>query len=95
MDSSKAKQAKSKAKARTKQKAASSEQQVGQLDALHQQLAAQGRIPGTGLTPEIQAQQIAMQDKTQMVNPYHRMGQMPNNYYSPGNVIGGNPVPGS
>ena len=94
MDSSKAKQAKSKAKARTKQKSAASAQQAAQQGAL-QQAAAQGRIPGTGMTPEIQAQQIAMQDKTQTVNPSHRMGQMPNNYYNPGNVVGGGYVPGS
>ena len=94
MDSSKAKQAKSKAKARTKQKATSDAQQAAQQGAL-QQLAAQGRIPGTGLTPEIQAQQIAMQDKTQTVNPYHAMGMKPNNYYNPGNVVGGGYVPGS
>lgn len=80
MDSSKAKKAKSKAKARTKQKTENS----SQLAALQQQqLAAQV------LTPEIQAQQIAMQDRTSTVNPYHRMGPMPNNYYNPGNVIGG------
>ena len=88
MDSSKAKKAKSKAKARTKQKVADDAQQAAQLGAM-QQLTAQG------LTPEIQAQQIAMQDKTQTVNPYHRMGQMPNNYYNPGNVVGGGFVPGS
>jgi hypothetical protein len=90
MDSSKAKQAKSKAKARTKQKTADSAQQAAQLGALQQQqMAAQG------LTPEIQAQNIAMQDQTQTVNPYHRMGQMLNNHYNPGNVIGGGYVPGS
>jgi hypothetical protein len=89
MDSSKAKQAKSKAKARTKQKTANSAQQAAQMEALQQQqMAAQG------LTPEIQAQQIAMQDQTSTVNPYHRMGQMPNNYYNPGNVIGGGYGPG-
>ena len=93
MDSSKAKQAKSKAKARTKQKAAGADQQ--QLGALHQQLAAQGRIPGTGLTPEIQAQNIAMQNMTQTTNPYHDMGMKPNNYYNPGNMVGGGYVPGS
>ena len=90
MDSSKAKQAKSKAKARTKQKATDSAQQAAMLGAMQQQqMAAQG------LTPEIQAQNIAMQDQTQMVNPYHRMGQVPNNYYSPGNLIGGGYVFGS
>jgi hypothetical protein len=88
MDSSKAKQAKSKAKARTKQKAADAVQQAAQLGAMQQ-------LAGRGLTPEIQAQQIAMQDKTQTVNPYHQMGQLPNNYYNPGNVVGGGFVPGS
>jgi hypothetical protein len=90
MDSSKAKQAKSKAKARTKQKAADSAQQAAQMGALQQQQAA-----GQGLTPEIQAQNIAMQDKTSTVNPYHAMGMKPNNYYNPGNVVGGGYVPGS
>jgi hypothetical protein len=90
MDASKAKKAKSKAKARTKQKTKNSAQQAAELGALQQQqMAAQG------LTPEIQAQQIAMQDRTSTVNPYHRMGPMPNNYYNPGNVIGGGYVPGS
>jgi len=79
MDSSKAKKAKSKAKARTKQTTA----EMQQLAMMQEAMA------GGGITPEIQAQQIAMQDQTSMVNPYHRMGQMPNNYYSPGNVIGG------
>jgi hypothetical protein len=84
MNSSKAKQAKSKAKARTKQKTADSAQQAAQMAALQQQqMAAQE------LTPEIQAHQIAMQDRTSTVYPYHRIGPMPNNYYNPGNVIGG------
>jgi hypothetical protein len=90
MDSSKAKKAKSKAKSRTKQAAVNAAQQAAQLSALQQQ-----QMAARGLTPEIQAQQIAMQDKTQTVNPYHRMGQMPNNYYNPGNVVGGGFVPGS
>jgi len=90
MDSSKAKQAKSKAKARTKQKATNSAQQAAMLGAMQQQQMAAQR-----LTPEIQAQNIAMQDQTQMVNPYHAMGTKPSNYYSPGNLIGGGYVPGS
>jgi hypothetical protein len=85
MDHSKAKKAKSKAKART-------DQTVAEM----QQLAMmQEAMAGGGITPEIQAQQIAMQDQTSMVNPYHRMGMLPNNYYSPGNVVGGGYVPGS
>ena len=86
MDSSKAKKAKSKAKARTKQSASSAAQQ----QALQQVLGA-----SAGITPEVQAQQIAMQDQTATVNPYHRMGMLPNNYYNPGNVVGGGYVPGS
>ena len=85
MKSSKAKKAKSKAKART-------DQTVAEM----QQLAMmQEAMAGGGITPELQAQQIAMQDQTAMVNPYHRMGMLPNNYYSPGNVVGGGYVSGS
>jgi hypothetical protein len=88
MDSSKAKKAKSKAKARTRQAASA--------DAQQQQLAlVQSMMPGGGINPEIQAQQIAMQDQTATVNPYHHMGMLPNNYYNPGNVVGGGYVPGS
>jgi hypothetical protein len=97
MDPSKARKAKSKAKARTAQKTFDDKQRQQQRpeDALYNEMAAQGRTPGSGLTPEIQAQQIAMQDATQTVNPYHRMGMMPPNYYNPGNVVGGGFVPGS
>jgi len=85
MDHSKAKKAKSKAKART-------DQTVAEMQKL---AMMQEAMAGGGITPEIQAQQIAMQDQTSMVNPYHRMGMLPNNYYSPGNVVGGGYVPGS
>lgn len=82
MDTSKAKKAKSKAKARTKSTA--------EANAMQQQALAQaGNNPRAGVTPEIQAQQIAMQDRTQTVNPYHMMGAMPPLQYSPGNVVSG------
>jgi len=102
MDSSKAKQAKSKAKARTaatkqKQQAQATpqgQQQADPIAAAHLAMLSQGVTSGA-VTPEVQAQQIAMQDKTQTVNPYHAMGMKPNNYYNPGNVVGGGYVPGS
>jgi hypothetical protein len=94
MDSSKAKQAKSKAKARTKQSAKNQEQSE-MMGALQMAALQQAAAAGGNINPEIQAHQIAMQDKTATVNPYHNMGMLPNNYYNPGNVIGGGYVPGS
>jgi hypothetical protein len=43
------------------------------------------------LDPEIQANQIALQTPT--TNPYHMMGAMPPNVYSPGNLVGGYTLP--
>lgn len=91
MDSSKAKKAKTKAKARTK---------ASQNNAAQQQMLQQAALQGMaaqsgGINPEVQAQQIAMQNQTQTVNPYHRMGSMPPNLYNPGNVVHGGYVPGS
>jgi hypothetical protein len=91
MNSSKAKQAKTKA---TKAKAARRSErefaQQQQNEAAANQIAAmQGKLPGTGINPEIQAQQVAMQDRTQTFNPYHAMGMMPPNKYNPGNMIDG------
>jgi hypothetical protein len=89
MNSAKAKQAKSKA---TKAKAARNSERNGaqQQQAAADQIAAmQGRLPGTGINPEIQAQQIAMQNQTQTFNPYHAMGMMAPNTYNPGNMIDG------
>ena len=58
--------------------------------AIHQHV--QNHAPGS-ITPEITAHQIALQTPT--VNPYHNMGTVPANLYSPGNLIHGGFVPGS
>jgi hypothetical protein len=88
MDSSKAKKAKSKAKARTK---ATADSKVAA-----QQQAAMGQAAGPrGITPEIQAHQAAMQNQTQTVNPYGRMGAMQPTVYNPGNVVSGGYAPQS
>ena len=95
MDSSKAKKAKTKAKAakeKQTQNRAATQQAAGNA---YNMMASQGQIPGTGIVPEVQAQQIAMQDRTQTVSPYRNLGPKPNNYYNPGNVVGGGYVPGS
>jgi len=89
MDSSKAKKAKSKAKARTKQTA------NAQAQARAQQIAAAGSMPPGAINPEVQAQQIAMQNQTQTVNPYGRMGAMHPTTYNPGNVVSGGYPPQS
>lgn len=91
MDSAKAKQAKNKA---TKAKAARSSerknsQQQQAAAAVNQLAAMQGNLPGAGINPEIQAQQVAMQNQTQTFNPYHAMGTMAPNTYNPGNMIDG------
>jgi hypothetical protein len=80
MNSSKAKKAKSKAK---KVKA---DPNLLVAAAMLAQQAQQGP-----LNPEIQAAQIALQTPT--TNPYHMMGAMAPNVYSPGNLISGNPLP--
>jgi hypothetical protein len=100
MDSSKAKKAKSKATAQqaAKKKRTQSERDANSSQAMgnaYDMMASQGKIPGTGIVPEVQAQQIAMQDRTQTVSPYRNLGPKPNNYYNPGNVVGGGYVPGS
>lgn len=82
MDSSKAKKAKAKAKSRTSSRK-NQEQAALQNQVMMQQAAAQGGM----INPEIQAQQVAMQDQTQAVNPYGRMGTVPPNLYNPGNVV--------
>ena len=91
MDSSKAKQAKSKAKARTKSTAT----EQSQAEAQRQLLALHAAMQAQNITPEVQAQQVAMQNQTQTVNPYHMMGAMQPNLYNPGNVVHGGLVPGS
>ena len=79
MNSSKAKKAKSKAKQ------VKADPNLLVAAAMLQQ-AQQGP-----LNPEIQASQIALQTPT--TNPYHMMGAMAPNVYSPGNLISGNPLP--
>ena len=89
MNPTKAKQAKNKA---TKAKAArnSERSNAQQRQAAADQIASmQGKLPGTGINPEIQAQQIAMQNQTQTFNPYHAMGMVSPNMYNPGNMIDG------
>ena len=91
MDSSKAQKAKAKAKARTASKPAAD---TG-VTPLHQALAEHAARHAGDITPEVQAQQIALQNQTQTVNPYHMMGAMQPNIYNPGNVVHGGYVPGS
>jgi hypothetical protein len=84
MDASKAKKAKSKAKARSSARASSQSQQA----ALHNQmLMQQAAMQSGGLNPEVQVPVAAMQDVTQAVNPYGRMGTVAPNLYNPGNVV--------
>jgi len=52
-----------------------------------QQLIA--AMQGASLDPEIPAAQISMQPVDGYVNPYHAMGTMPPNVYSPGNMVNG------
>jgi len=75
MDKAKAKKAKSKA---TKAKAA--------VKAATELMQAQ-QPGGVQINPEIQAASISLQPES--VNPYHRMGSMPPNTYTPGNLISG------
>jgi hypothetical protein len=80
MDKSKAKKAKAKAS-----KVKSDPNAVGNAALLAQQIAA------GSLNPEIQANRIDLQTPT--VNPYHMMGAMPPNVYSPGNLVSGYELP--
>lgn len=49
------------------------------------------QIKAAALNPEIQAESIDLQPAT--TNPYHPMGMMNPNAYSPGNLIGGQGMP--
>jgi hypothetical protein len=80
MDKSKAKKAKKKAK-----QVKSDPNAIVNAAMLAQQIRA------ATLNPEIQANQIALQTAT--TNPYHPMGTMNPNAYSPGNLIGGQGMP--
>ena len=79
MDKAKAKKAKSKA---TKAKSA--------VKAAAEAMQAQ-HTGGMPINPEVQAAAISLQP--QAVNPYHMMGSMPPNVYSPGNLVGGYTLP--
>ena len=84
MDASKAKKAKSKAKARTSSRASSEAQQAAMQN---QMLMQQAAMQSGTLNPEVQAPIAAMQNMTQSVNPYGRMGTVSPNQYNPGNVV--------
>ena len=45
------------------------------------------------INPEIQAMAPAMQPADGLLNPYARIGTVPANMYSPGNMIDGSPDP--
>ena len=57
------------------------------LAAAAEQAAAEGPI-----NPEIQAMNPALQPMDGYVNPMGRMGTVPPAQYSPGNMMGGNPM---
>lgn len=75
MDNSKAKKAVEKS---------SSRKQLASMEAaLMQQEMAKN------IDPEIQVMQPDMQPVDGYVNPYHRLGMVPPNLYSSGNILGG------
>jgi len=80
MNKSKAKKAVKKSESRKQSKDAMEAQQM----ALAMQAAA-----GGGLDPEIQVAQATMQPSDGYVNPYHAMGMVAPNLYSPGNILNG------
>ena len=45
------------------------------------------------INPEIQAMAPAMQPADGLLNPYGRIGTVPANMYSPGNMMDGSPDP--
>lgn len=56
--------------------------------ALMQKLMAEA----SPINPEIQAMAPAMQPADGLLNPYARIGTVPANMYSPGNMIDGSPL---
>jgi len=46
-------------------------------------------MKGGAIDPEVQAAQIDMQPADGYINPYHAMGAMDPNLYTPGNMLGG------
>jgi len=49
-------------------------------------------MKGGAIDPEIQSPQIDLQPMDGYVNPYHAMGTMNPNFYSPGNMLNGGMV---
>ena len=80
MDKSKAKKAKKKAK-----------QIKANPEAIVNAAILAQQIKAAALNPEVQAESIDLQPAT--TNPYHPMGMMNPNAYSPGNLIGGQGMP--
>ena len=54
-----------------------------------QVLEVAAMLKGGAIDPEVQATQIDMQPVDGFVNPYHAMGAMNPNLYTPGNMLGG------
>lgn len=54
-----------------------------------QVLEVAAMLKGGAIDPEVQAPQIDMQPVDGFVNPYHAMGAMNPNLYTPGNMLGG------
>jgi len=49
-------------------------------------------MKGGAIDPEIQSPQIDLQPADGYINPYHAMGAMDPNFYSPGNMLNGGMV---
>ena len=64
-----------------KSKAKKAKSKAKQVKAVAEAMQAQ-HAGGTPVNPEVQASAISLQP--QAVNPYHMMGSMPPNVYSPG-----------
>ena len=73
-----------------KSKAKKAKSKAKQVKAVAEAMQAQ-HAGGTPVNPEVQASAISLQP--QAVNPYHMMGSMPPNVYSPGNLVGGYTLP--
>lgn len=73
-----------------KSKAKKAKSKAKQVKAVAEAMQAQ-HFGGTPINPEVQAAAISLQP--QAVNPYHMMGSMPPNVYSPGNLVGGYTLP--
>jgi len=54
-----------------------------------QALEVAAMLKGGAIDPEVQSPQIDLQPADGFVNPYHAMGAMNPNLYTPGNMLGG------